>query len=54
MVYHPSSPWGEGKHTTDKTVGDIHQWNSKFTHDLLKSLFIPHLHIDNLKYGMAL
>ncbi|KAI1403461.1 glycoside hydrolase family 2 protein [Hypoxylon fuscum] len=27
MVYHPSSPWGEGKHTTDKTVGDIHQWN---------------------------
>ncbi|KAI0181655.1 glycoside hydrolase family 2 protein [Hypoxylon sp. FL1284] len=27
MVYHPSSPWGDGKHTTDKTVGDIHQWN---------------------------
>ncbi|KAI0885015.1 glycoside hydrolase family 2 protein [Annulohypoxylon maeteangense] len=27
MVYHPSSPWGDGKRTTDKTVGDIHQWN---------------------------
>ncbi|KAF3071314.1 Beta-mannosidase B [Daldinia childiae] len=27
MIYHPSSPWGDGKHTTDKTVGDIHQWN---------------------------
>ncbi|KAI1389079.1 glycoside hydrolase family 2 protein [Hypoxylon trugodes] len=27
MTYHPSSPWGDGKHTTDKTVGDIHQWN---------------------------
>ncbi|OTA85292.1 glycoside hydrolase family 2 protein [Hypoxylon sp. CO27-5] len=27
MVYHPSSPWGDGKPTTDKTVGDIHQWN---------------------------
>ncbi|PNY29687.1 Beta-mannosidase B [Tolypocladium capitatum] len=24
--YHPGSPWG-GKHTTDPTVGDIHQWN---------------------------
>ncbi|KAI0384778.1 glycoside hydrolase family 2 protein [Hypomontagnella monticulosa] len=27
MIYHPSSPWGDGKHTTDNTVGDIHQWN---------------------------
>ncbi|KAI0830456.1 glycoside hydrolase family 2 protein [Hypoxylon sp. FL0890] len=27
MAYHPSSPWGDGKPTTDKTVGDIHQWN---------------------------
>ncbi|KAI0130929.1 glycoside hydrolase family 2 protein [Daldinia grandis] len=27
MIYHPSSPWGDGKPTTDKTVGDIHQWN---------------------------
>ncbi|KFA77082.1 hypothetical protein S40288_07967 [Stachybotrys chartarum IBT 40288] len=25
--YHPSSPWGDGKHTTDTTVGDIHQWD---------------------------
>ncbi|OTB01143.1 glycoside hydrolase family 2 protein [Hypoxylon sp. CI-4A] len=27
MIYHPSSPWGDGKPTTDNTVGDIHQWN---------------------------
>ncbi|KXJ88717.1 glycoside hydrolase superfamily [Microdochium bolleyi] len=26
-TYHPGSPWGDGKHTTDPTVGDIHQWN---------------------------
>ncbi|KAJ5420378.1 hypothetical protein N7465_002897 [Penicillium sp. CMV-2018d] len=26
-IYHPGSPWGDGKHTTDPTVGDIHQWN---------------------------
>lgn len=28
-VYHPSSPWGDGKKTSDPTVGDIHQWNGK-------------------------
>lgn len=28
-VYHPSSPWGDGKPTADASVGDIHQWNSK-------------------------
>ncbi|GJN77300.1 hypothetical protein PLIIFM63780_000790 [Purpureocillium lilacinum] len=27
MIYHPSSPWGDGKPTADPTVGDIHQWN---------------------------
>ncbi|PGH09850.1 hypothetical protein AJ79_05576 [Helicocarpus griseus UAMH5409] len=27
VIYHPSSPWGDGKHTADPTVGDIHQWN---------------------------
>ncbi|KAL4887339.1 glycoside hydrolase superfamily [Aspergillus karnatakaensis] len=27
LPYHPSSPWGDGKHTTDPTVGDIHQWD---------------------------
>ncbi|KAL4863254.1 hypothetical protein BDV12DRAFT_206682 [Aspergillus spectabilis] len=26
-IYHPGSPWGDGKHSTDPTVGDIHQWN---------------------------
>jgi beta-mannosidase len=29
MIYHPGSPWGDGKHTTDPKVGDIHQWNRK-------------------------
>ena len=29
MLYHPSSPWGDGKPTADPTIGDIHQWNSK-------------------------
>jgi beta-mannosidase len=28
-IYHPSSPWGDGKPTADPTVGDIHQWNRK-------------------------
>ncbi|KAJ5244100.1 hypothetical protein N7489_004196 [Penicillium chrysogenum] len=27
IFYHPGSPWGDGKVTTDPTVGDIHQWN---------------------------
>jgi beta-mannosidase len=27
VFYHPGSPWGAGKPTADKTVGDIHQWN---------------------------
>lgn len=27
QIYHPSSPWGDGKPTADPTVGDIHQWN---------------------------
>jgi beta-mannosidase len=25
--YHFGSPWGAGVHTSDPTVGDIHQWN---------------------------
>ncbi|OOO13015.1 glycoside hydrolase family 2 immunoglobulin domain protein beta-sandwich [Aspergillus oryzae] len=25
--YHPTSPWGGGKHSADPTIGDIHQWN---------------------------
>lgn len=27
VPYHVGSPWGDGKPTTDCTVGDIHQWN---------------------------
>ncbi|KGO48230.1 Glycoside hydrolase, family 2, N-terminal [Penicillium expansum] len=25
--YHPGSPWGDGKISSDATVGDMHQWN---------------------------
>jgi beta-mannosidase len=27
IPYHPGSPWGDGKRSSDPTVGDIHQWN---------------------------
>lgn len=27
VSYHPGSPWGDGKMTSDPTVGDLHQWN---------------------------
>lgn len=27
--YHPGSPWGDGKISSDPTVGDMHQWNGK-------------------------
>ncbi|RMD41846.1 hypothetical protein DV735_g3268, partial [Chaetothyriales sp. CBS 134920] len=27
IPYHPGSPWGDGKITTDPKVGDLHQWN---------------------------
>ena len=27
IAYHPGSPWGDGEITSDKTVGDLHQWN---------------------------
>ncbi|KAF2484262.1 putative beta-mannosidase [Neohortaea acidophila] len=27
VVYHPGSPWGDGKISSDPTVGDMHQWN---------------------------
>ncbi|KAF2148418.1 glycoside hydrolase family 2 protein [Myriangium duriaei CBS 260.36] len=27
VAYHPGSPWGDGKRTSDPTVGDMHQWN---------------------------
>lgn len=28
--YHPGSPWGGGKRTSDPTVGDLHQWNGMY------------------------
>ncbi|KAK1045939.1 hypothetical protein LTR12_015424 [Friedmanniomyces endolithicus] len=27
VPYHPGSPWGDGKVSSDTTVGDMHQWN---------------------------
>lgn len=27
VFYHPGSPWSDGKPTSDRTIGDIHQWN---------------------------
>lgn len=27
IPYHPGSPWGDGKRSSDPTVGDLHQWN---------------------------
>ncbi|KAK8210952.1 hypothetical protein IWZ01DRAFT_435378 [Phyllosticta capitalensis] len=27
VAYHPGSPWGDGLPTSDRTVGDLHQWN---------------------------
>ncbi|KAF2011012.1 glycoside hydrolase family 2 protein [Aaosphaeria arxii CBS 175.79] len=27
IPYHPGSPWGDGLKTSNKTVGDMHQWN---------------------------
>ncbi|ERF71787.1 Beta-mannosidase B [Endocarpon pusillum Z07020] len=27
IPYHPGSPWGDGKKTSDPTVGDLHQWD---------------------------
>jgi beta-mannosidase len=29
VIYHPDSPWGDGKNILDTTVGDIHQWEGK-------------------------
>lgn len=43
-VYHPTSPWGDGKRTDDPTVGDIHQWNSKSSTPSQSILDILELH----------
>lgn len=52
IPYHPGSPWGDGKPTSDPRVGDIHQWNvwhgtqEKYqTYDLLGGRF-------NSEFGM--
>ena len=30
IFYHPGSPWGGGKITSDPTIGDMHQWNGGY------------------------
>jgi beta-mannosidase len=30
VFYHPGSPWGDGKISSDPTVGDLHQWNGQY------------------------
>lgn len=35
--YHPGSPWGDGKKSSDPTVGDMHQWNGESTNDIGRS-----------------
>lgn len=37
MIYHPSSPWGDGKPWADETVGDMHQWHSESPPQLFHS-----------------
>ncbi|EXJ87683.1 beta-mannosidase B [Capronia coronata CBS 617.96] len=27
VAYHPGSPWGDGRISSDPSVGDLHQWN---------------------------
>lgn len=29
LIYHPDSPWGDGKRILDPSVRDIHQWEGK-------------------------
>lgn len=36
--YHPGSPWGDGKVTSDPTAGDIHQWNGIFINTTSENL----------------
>lgn len=40
-LYHPSSPWGDGKPWADLTVGDMHQWNSESFLSLLFVAYFP-------------
>lgn len=30
IIYWPGSPWG-GENSTDRTIGDVHQWNGENT-----------------------
>lgn len=53
VVYWPGSPWG-GEDSTDRTVGDIHQWNSKFLPFLPSYLMIGLLEclLDLFRHGV--
>lgn len=36
--YHPGSPWGDGKISSDATVGDMHQWNGQYCPNITYAL----------------
>lgn len=38
VFYHPGSPWGDGKPTSDPTVGDLHQWNGKLSSSICQGI----------------
>ena len=39
IPYWPSSPFSGGEDTSDKTIGDLHQWNGKRLHLFLQNKY---------------
>ncbi|KAJ0421347.1 glycoside hydrolase superfamily [Aspergillus carlsbadensis] len=59
VLYHPGSPWGDGKHSSDPTVGDIHQWNRKLpipssSSDLFTSLVRTNMLTSKVWHGQMI
>ncbi|KAE8377273.1 glycoside hydrolase superfamily [Aspergillus bertholletiae] len=40
--YHPTSPWGGGKHSADPSIGDIHRWNNLSRIPLWHGAMLPY------------
>lgn len=54
VFYHPGSPWGDGKVTSDPTVGDLHQWNGKLHTAIESNLLTDQCGMENkrnIKYS---
>ena len=47
VFHHPGSPWGDGKVTSDPTVGDLHQWNGKLHTDIEDNLLMDQCGTEN-------